>query len=89
MDKAFPGLEDNGIEKLVLNHFVSLIDNSEVAFCVRLKHLRTVVDEAVSATLEMEAYINTKTISSVMQVEAESSSGKWRGLNGGLDEAVH
>ena len=55
-------------EQLALNHFVSQIENGQVAFSVRQKRPKT-VDEAVSATLEMEAYIDAKTISSVVEVE--------------------
>eukprot|EP00731_Ephydatia_muelleri_P006907 Em0003g1155a len=68
VDKAYPDLEDNAKEQLALNHFVSQIENCQVAFSVRQKRPKT-VDEAVSATLEMEAYIDAKTISSVVEVE--------------------
>ena len=67
VDKAYPDLEDNAKEQLALNHFVSQIENCQVAFSVRQKRPKT-VDEAVSATLEMEAYIDAKTISSVVDV---------------------
>ena len=65
VDKAYPDLEDNAKEQLALNHFVSQIENCQVAFSVRQKRPKT-VDEVVSATLEMEAYIDVKTISSVV-----------------------
>ena len=70
VDKAYPDLEDNAKEQLALNHFVSQIENGQVAFSVRQKRPKT-VDEAVCATLEMEAYvcIDAKTISSVVEVE--------------------
>ena len=68
VDKAYPDLEDNAKEQLALNHSVSQIENGQVAFSVRQKRPKT-VDEAVSATLEMEAYIDAKTISSVVEVE--------------------
>ena len=67
VDKAYPDLEENAKEQLALNHFVSQIENGQVAFSVRQKRPKT-VDEAVSATLEMEAYIDAKTISSVEDV---------------------
>ena len=68
VDKAYPDLEDNAKEQLALNHFVSQIENCQVAFSVRQKRPKT-VDEVVSATLEMEAYIDVKTISSVVEVD--------------------
>eukprot|EP00731_Ephydatia_muelleri_P022408 Em0014g999a len=68
--QSYPDLEDNAKEQLALNHFVSQIENGQVAFSVRQKRPKT-VDEAVCATLEMEAYvcIDAKTISSVVEVE--------------------
>ena len=54
VDKAYPDLEAK--EQLALNHFVSHIENSQVAFSVRQKCPKS-VDEAVSATLEMETYM--------------------------------
>ena len=68
VDKTYPDLEDNAKEQLALNHFVSQIENGQVAFSVRQKRPKT-VDEAVSATLEMEAYIDTKTISTVVEAD--------------------
>ena len=68
VDKAYPDLEDNTKEPLALNHFVSHIENGQVAFSVRQKHPKS-VDEVVSTTLEMETYIDAKTISSVAEVE--------------------
>lgn len=34
VDKAYPDLEDNAKEQLALNHFVSQIENCQVAFSV-------------------------------------------------------
>ena len=64
VDKAYPELEDKAKEQLALNHFLSQIKNPHVAFSVRQKRHKT-VDEAVSATLEMESYLDLKTICKV------------------------
>jgi len=64
VDKAYPELEDEAKEQLALNHFLSQIENPHVAFSVRQKRPKT-VDEAVSATLEMESYLDLKTICKV------------------------
>lgn len=63
-NKAYPELEDNAKEQLALNHFLSQIENPHVAFSVRQKRPRT-IDEAVSATLEMESYLDLKTVCKV------------------------
>ena len=64
VDKAYPELEDKAKEQLALNHFLSQIENPHVAFSVRQKRPKT-VDEAVSATLEMESYLDLKTVCKV------------------------
>ena len=64
VDKAYSELEDKAKEQLALNHFLSQIENPHAAFSVRQKHPKT-VDEAVSATLEMESYPDLKTVCKV------------------------
>ena len=53
VDKAYPELEDKAKEQLALNHFLSQIENPKT------------VDEAVSAALEMESYLDLKTVCKV------------------------
>ena len=68
-DKAYPELEDKARECLALNHYLSQIDSPQLAFSVRQRQPKTVV-EAVSATLEMESYLQPKP-SRIAQVELE------------------
>ncbi|KAL5509623.1 hypothetical protein EMCRGX_G005023 [Ephydatia muelleri] len=51
--------KDKAKEQLALNVFLSLIDNSQVAFAVRQRRPAT-LDTAVSATLEIECYADSK-----------------------------
>ena len=54
--KAFPQLQDDAKEQLALNHYLGQLTNHQVSFNVRQKRPRT-LDEAVSATLELESYL--------------------------------
>ena len=71
-DKAYPELDDNARECLALNHYLGQIDSPQVAFSVRQRQPKTLV-EAVSATIEMESYLQPKP-SQVAQVELESGT---------------
>ena len=55
VDKAYPDLEDKAHKRLTLNSFLGQISKPQVAFTVQQKRPET-MDEAVSATLEMESY---------------------------------
>ena len=55
-DKGYPDLEDKAKEQIALNHFLGQIEHTQVAFSVKQKRPKT-LDEAVSATLEMESYL--------------------------------
>ena len=55
-NKAFPQLQDNAKEQLALNHYLGQLTNQQISFNVRQKRPRT-LDEAVSATLELESYL--------------------------------
>ena len=55
-DKAFPELEEKARERLALNHYLSQLDNPQVAFNVKQKRPTNLV-EAVGSTLEMESYL--------------------------------
>ncbi|KAL5496639.1 hypothetical protein EMCRGX_G012963 [Ephydatia muelleri] len=57
--KGYPDLEEKAKEQLALNVFLSLIDNHQVAFSVKQKRPAS-LDEAVSATLEIECYANVE-----------------------------
>ena len=55
-DKAFPTLGDDAREHLALNRYLSQLDDPQVAFMVKQRQ-PTTVDDAVSATLEMQSYV--------------------------------
>ena len=55
-DKAFPQLQNDAKEQLALNHYLGQLTDHQIAFNVRQKRPRT-LDEAVSATLELESYL--------------------------------
>ena len=55
-NKAFPQLQNNAKEQLGLNHYLGQLTNQQISFNVRQKRPRT-LDEAVSATLELESYL--------------------------------
>ena len=55
-NKAFPQLQTDAKEQLALNHYLGQITDHQIAFNVKQKRPRT-LDEAVSATLELESYL--------------------------------
>ena len=55
VDKAYPELEEAARERLAVNQYLQQLEHPQVAFSVRQKRPAK-LDEAVSATLEMEAY---------------------------------
>lgn len=58
-DKAFPALQPEAKEQLSLTHYLGQIENQQIAFGVRQRRPKK-VDEAVTATLEMESYLQPK-----------------------------
>ena len=55
VDKAYPELEEAAREQLAVNQYLQQLKHPQVAFSVKQKWPAK-LDEAVSATLEMEAY---------------------------------
>ena len=55
-DRAFSNLEEAAREHLALTRYLEQLDNPQVAFSVKQKRPKS-VDEAVTATLEMESYL--------------------------------
>ena len=55
VDKAYPELEEAAREQLAVNQYLQQLKHPQVAFSVKQKRPAK-LDEAVSATLEMEAY---------------------------------
>lgn len=71
-EKAYPSLEAAGQELLVLNQFLSQLDDPQLALGVR-QRTPTTVDAAVAAALEIETYLHPrKTLSTVSMVHEES-----------------
>ena len=56
VDKAYPDLQDAAKEQLALTHFLGQLSNPQVAFSVKQSRPKN-LDEAVTATLEMESYL--------------------------------
>ena len=54
-DKAFPELQEAARSQLAINSYLQQLVHPQVAFGVKQKRPKT-IDEAVSATLEMESY---------------------------------
>ena len=63
-NKAFPRLQDDAKEQLALSHYLGQLTNHQIAFNVRQKRPQT-LDEAVSATLELESYLIPTNLPSV------------------------
>ena len=57
VDRGFPELEDPARECLAVHTYLQQLDEPQVTFSVRQKRLKT-LDEAVTATLEMESYLS-------------------------------
>ena len=55
-DRAFPGLGNDGKQQIALLHFLVNLSSPQVAFGVRQRKPKT-VEEAVTATLELESYL--------------------------------
>jgi len=55
-EKAYPGLQSQARECLAVNAYLKQISNPQVAFAVRQKQPAN-LDSAVTATLEMESYV--------------------------------
>ena len=71
-DKAYPDLENKARECLTLNHYLGQIENPQVAFSVRQRQPTSLV-EAVSATIEMESYLQPRP-GCVAQIEPEQGT---------------
>ena len=56
VDKAYSDLEEKAREQLAVNHYLTNVDQQQVAFSVKQRCPKT-LDEAVSATMEMESYL--------------------------------
>ena len=55
-DQAYPTLQDEARERLSINTYLAQLTHPQIAFSVRQKR-PTTLDDAVTATLEMESYL--------------------------------
>ena len=74
-DKAFLEFEDGARERLALNAYLGQMDHPQVGFGVKQKAPET-LDEAVTATLELEACLTPKATVSCVELEPESTPTK-------------
>jgi len=58
VEKAYPDLQEDGRECIALNHYLSQIDNPHIAFRVKLRCPKSIL-EAVTATIELESFLLT------------------------------
>ena len=58
-ERAFPELQDEARKKLALDHYLSQIENSQIAFSVRQQRPKS-LNDAVAHTLELESYLPEK-----------------------------
>ena len=56
--KAYPDLDSKATEQIALTQFISSITDSQISFTVKQKAPKT-LDEAVTATMQLESYIFT------------------------------
>lgn len=66
-EKAYPQLAEEAREQLALYHFLSLLDDPQVAISVKQTRPAT-LDEAVSSTLEIESILSTTTTGKPLRV---------------------
>lgn len=58
-DRAFPQLNTEAKQLLVLQQYMGQVDNQQIAFAVKQRH-PTTMEEAVAMTIEMESYLAPK-----------------------------
>ena len=63
-DKAYPDLGEDARERLSINAYLTQLPQPQIAFSVRQKQPAT-LDDAVTATLEMESYLPPQSLSVV------------------------
>ena len=71
-EKGFPELQPEAREQLALSHYLGQIDSTQIAFSVKQRKPKS-VDEAVSATLEMESYLHPR-VDHVANIGVEKES---------------
>ena len=89
VEKAYPTLQAVAQELLALNHFLSQIENPQLAFAVR-QRAPTTVDSAVAAALELEIYMGTPTkpIAQVLHAEDDVIAATGSNNEGGARDML-
>ena len=59
VEHTYPDLQEDVREQLALTHYLGQLEHQQLAFSVKQKRPKT-VNEAMSATLEMESYLLPK-----------------------------
>ena len=87
-DKAYPELQDEARERLALNQYLQQLDQPQVAFGVKSKQPEK-LDDAVSATLELETYVNMKPGGSAISCVLEEADGAIAAVHAQPDKLTH
>jgi len=69
-EKGFPNLSEEAREQLALQNYLQQLDQPQIAFSVKQKR-PTTLDEAVTATIEMETYLPASSKVTVAVCEQE------------------
>ena len=86
-DKAYPDLSEDARERLSINAYLTQLPQPQIAFSVRQKQPST-LDDAVTATLEMESYLPPHSLSAVDSVEGAGTDSVVVGQVAQLTRAV-
>jgi len=60
VDKAYPTLDDDARQQLALQHYLSQLQNNQVAFRVKQRKPK-IIEISVAATLELGSYVPSDT----------------------------
>ena len=74
-EKGFPNLSEEAREQLALQNYLQQLDQPQIAFSVKQKR-PTTLDEAVTATIEMETYLPASSKVTVAMCEQEDEPAK-------------
>ena len=66
--KAYPDLSNSATEQIVLTHFIASIVDQQISFAVKQKTPKS-LDEAVSATIQLETYLTTSRMTNVNNIQ--------------------
>ena len=72
-ERAYPDLQDEAKEQIALTHYLAQLTNSQVAFNVKQSRPKT-IDDALTATLETEAYVQPARSTTVSVVDTDKDT---------------